>query len=196
MATKPFDFRSLNKYFTSQGADDLNKFLEKVPQNAGQAALIAGGISWVAVAVLGLLLMLESQKLTELRATLASSESLKPIVPVMSMDPVSADEVKVFADKAKTLYPGLTVTSNANVLTIQSRDTSSYAQFREIMGHVLSGGAGWKVSVNSMCIGRECPQNALDASLKIEKINITKPAIEEISASASAPTEGQAPPAQ
>ncbi len=172
---KTFDLRSLNKYLSAQATDDFNRFLEKMPQNAGKTALIAGGIAWATVAALGLFSMIQTQKLTELRGQLEASETLKPIVPVMTMTAVAPDQVKAFADKAKDLYPGLTVNANGNVLTIQSKDTSSYAQFREIMAHVVSGGSGWKVSVNSLCIGRECPQNAMDAVLRIEKISIDKP---------------------
>lgn len=189
MASKSFDFRSLSKYMSGQSADDLNRFLDKVPQNAGKTALIAGGIAWGAVAALALFSMLQTQKLTELRAQLQGSESLKPIVPVITMTPVAADQVKAFADRAKDLYPGLTVTANNNVLTIQSKDTSSYAQFREIMGHVVSGGPGWKVGVDSICVGRECAQNAINVSLKIEKINIDKPIIEEAAPATGAASE-------
>ena len=188
MATKPFDFRTLNKYLSGQSLDDLNRFLDKVPQNAGKTALMAGGIAWAAVAALGLFSMLQTQKLTELRGQLEASESLKPIVPVVTMVPVSPDEVKTFAERAKILYPGLTVTASGNVLTIQSKDTSSYAQFREILGHVVSGGAGWKVGVNSICVGRECASNAIDAALRIEKININKPVVEEKPAAKSSET--------
>ncbi len=175
MASK-FDFRSLSKYVSAQAADDLNRFLEKMPQNAGKTALTAAGIAWFGVAALGLVAMLQTQKVTELRGQLEASETLKPIVPVITMTAVPGDDVKNFAEKAKALYPGLIINSNGNIITIQSKDTSSFAQFREIMGHVVSGGANWKVSVNSMCIGRECPQNAMDASLRIEKISIDKPA--------------------
>ena len=185
MASNTFDIRSLSKYLSGQSADDLNRFLEKVPQHAGKTALIAGGIAWGAVAALALFSMLQTQKLTELRAKLQETESLKPIVPIITMTPVAADQVKAFADKAKDLYPGLTVTSNNNILTIQSQSTANYAQFREIMGHVVSGGAGWKVGVDSICVGRECQTNAINVSLKIEKINIDKPAIQEAPATAA-----------
>ncbi|PZP53986.1 MAG: hypothetical protein DI586_10450 [Micavibrio aeruginosavorus] len=178
MASKTFDIRRYGKYLSGQSADDMNRFLEKLPQNAGNTVLIAAGIAWAAVAALGLFSMLQTQQLTKLRGELQSSESLKPIVPTLTMTPAAAEEVTSFAEKAKTMYPGLTVTANGNILTIQSKDTSAYAQLREIMGHVVSGGAGWKVGVNSFCVGRECSSNAIDASLRIEKVNIAAPVVE------------------
>jgi hypothetical protein len=181
------NFKGLNQYLSAKAADDFNRFLEKVPQNAGKTALMAGALAWAAAAALGLFSMLQTQKLTELRGQLEASENLQPVVPVLTMVPVPAEQVKAFADRAKTLYPGLTVDASGNVLTIRSPDTSAYAQFREILGHVVSGGAGWKVSVNSMCVGRECAQNAIDASLRIEKINIDKPP-------ENAPSDVAAPP--
>jgi hypothetical protein len=60
-------------------------------------------------------------------------------------------------------------------LTLQSKDTATYTEFREALGHVVNGGNGWKVGVESFCVGRECPQNALDAAIKVEKLKIDKP---------------------
>ncbi len=178
MPSNSFDLRRYSKYLTGNSANDLNRFLEKLPQHSGNTVLIAAGIAWAAVAALGLFSMIQTQQLTKLRGELQASESLKPIVPVITMAAVPPEEVTAFAEKAKLLYPGLTVNANGNTLTIQSKDTSSYAQLREIMGHVVSGGTGWKVGVNSICVGRECASNAIDASLRIEKVNIAAPVAE------------------
>ncbi len=179
MPSNSFDLRRYGKYLSGASASDLNRFLEKLPQHSGNTVLIAAGIAWAAVAALGLFSMIQTQQLTKLRGQLQASESLKPTVPVITMAAVSTEEVAAFAEKAKLLYPGLTVTANNNVITIQSKDTSAYAQLREIMGHIVSGGAGWKVGVNSICVGRECASNAIDASLRIEKVNIAVPVVAE-----------------
>lgn len=175
MSGKAFDIRSLNKYFSAQASHDLNAFLEKLPQNAGNSALIAGGIAWAAVAALGLFAMIQTQQVTKLRADLATAEALRPVVPQINMIPVQEDQVKSFVEKAKLLYPGLNLSSQGNTITIQSHDTSAYAQYREAVGYALNGGAGWKVAIKSMCVGRECPQNAIDVSLQVNKISIEKP---------------------
>lgn len=183
-----FDIRTLNKYFSAQATDDFSRFLDKMPQNVGQKSLIAAGIIWGCVAALGLSFMLQSQKLTELRAHLASAEAVQPIIPVMTMTPVPAEQVTQFAEKAKTLYPGLTLTGSGNTLNVTSTDTSSYAQFREMLGYAVSGGNNWKVSIESLCIGRECSQNALSAALKIETVTIDKPATPSPAADPTAST--------
>lgn len=173
-----FDVRTLNKYLSAQATDDFSRFLDKIPQNAGQKSLIAAGIIWGCVAALGLSFMIQSQKLTELRAHLASAEAVAPVIPVVTMTPVPAEQITQFAEKAKLIYPGLTVTASGNILNVQSKETSAYAQFRELLGYAVSGGNNWKVSINSLCIGRECAQNALDAGLKIEMMSIDKPAVQ------------------
>lgn len=175
MPSSSFDFRSLNRFFTSQASDDLNRFLEKLPQNAGNAVLIAAGIAWTSAAAFGLFAMMQTQKLTELKGELQSTEALQPIVPTLTMVDVTKDELTTFANSLRGVYSGLQVTAGSNTLTIQSKDTSSFAQFREVLGQVANGGTGWKVSIDNFCVGRECSQNALDAKLKIQKMKIDKP---------------------
>ncbi len=175
LAVGSFDFRSFQKYFNPQASGDLNAFLEKLPQNAGQSALIAAGIAWLMVAALGLFTVMQMQNLTELRAELLQSEALVPMVPVISKTPVAAGELKDILNNFKTLYPGLTFTAKGSSIMIQSKTTGSYGQFREAMGHVVNGGSGWQTSIEDLCIGRECKQNALSATVKIQKLEIDKP---------------------
>ncbi len=177
MASKTFDFRGLNKYLNPQASDDLNRFLEKLPQHAGNTVLIAAGIAWGAAAALGLFAMMQTKELTELRGKLEATEALKPIVPVVTMAAVSDAEIKPFIEGIKPIYSGIQLNNQANTVTIQSKDTAQFSQFREAIGHVANGGIGWKVRVEGFCVGRECKTNPLDAVLKVEKLNIEKPAV-------------------
>lgn len=177
MAIKSFDIKSLQKLMNPQAADDFSRFLDVVPQHAGQGALIAGGIAWAVAAAIGLFTVMQVKDLTELRAKLQEAEAVKPIVPTLTMTAVPTDELKRMADDLKKIYPDLTFNSSGSKMTIQSKKTSDYIVFREAIGHIVNGGTGWKVSVESLCIGRECKQNAIDASVKIEKIKIDKPVI-------------------
>lgn len=178
MASKSFDFRALNRYLNPQASDDLNRFLEKLPQHAGNTALIAAGIAWAAAAALGLFAMMQTKQLTELRGQLEATEALKPVVPTLSMNPVAPEEIKPFGEAMKAIYTGLTINANGNVITIQSKDTSQFSQFREAIGHAVNGGANWKINVDSFCVGRECAQNPLNAVLKVTKMRIDLPAKE------------------
>lgn len=160
---------------TPHAADDLNRFMEKLPQNAGNGPLVAAGISWVMVAALGLFTMMQLQHLTELRAELLQSEALKPVLPVISQTPVPVNELKVVTDGFKAVYPGMNINVSAGSVTIQSKSTTDYANFREILGHIVNAGPGWVIQVESLCVGRECKLNALNAKLKIQKLKIDKP---------------------
>ncbi len=191
MSFKAFDLQVLNRYLGSQATEDLNRFLERMPQNVGQKALIAGGIAWAAAASLGLFTMMQTQKLTELRAELQAAENLKPIVPVMTMQAVAAEQVQAWVERAKPIYAGVEINANGNQITIQSKETTNYNQFREALGHALNGGAGWRATINGLCVGRECTNNALDVSLRIEKVSIDKPAAEVQPAASS---ESATPP--
>ncbi len=155
--------------------EDLNAFLEKVPGHAGKTALIAGGVAWGVAAILALNMFMQSKSLTELRAELQKAEAIKPLVPILKANPVDGNALKAWVDEAKNAYPGLEINSNGNTVTIQSRDTGAYAQFRESIGHVMNGGMNWKATVDGFCLGRECEQTPLQATLKIDVLTIDKP---------------------
>jgi hypothetical protein len=175
LASSSFDFRSLKKYLNPRATDDLNRFLENVPQHAGHGVLIAAGIAWGMAAAFGLFTMMQAKQLTELREKLQASEALKPVVPTITRVAVSKEELKAMIDALKAVYPRMTINENGGKVTLQSRDTASYTEFREALGHVVNGGNGWKIGVENFCVGRECQQNALDAGLKVEKLKIDKP---------------------
>jgi len=85
---KSFDWRKLQRYLGPQAGKDLNNFLEKLPQTAGQAILIAVGIVWTSGAAAGLFATVQTQKLIEVRTELANAEALKPVVPRIKDLPV------------------------------------------------------------------------------------------------------------
>ncbi|MCB1559183.1 MAG: hypothetical protein KDJ50_09710 [Alphaproteobacteria bacterium] len=153
----------------------MNDFLEKLPQHSGKGALIAAGISWGMVAALGLFSVMQMQKLTDLRAELLQSEALKPMVPSISYMEIDKKELDSVVEDFKQVYPGINFTVAKGALTVQSRSTTDYAKFREALGHLVNAGAGWRVNVESLCVGRECKTNALEAKVKIQKLKIDKP---------------------
>lgn len=176
MSSKSFDWKSLQKFLDPEAANDFSRFMDKLPINAGKASLIAAGIAWATVAAFGLFTVMQAKELTELKATLETTEALKPLVPVISVDPVSNEELTKLANTFKTLYPSLTINTNSGSISIKSNKTEDFTQFREALGHAVNGGSGWKVKVDSLCVGRECKEGGLGATLKIEKLKIDKPA--------------------
>ena len=171
---KSFDWRSLQKYASPQASADLNSFLEKLPQNAGQTMLIIAGVVWAAAGASGLYATVQLQKLTEMRATFHEAQALKPEVPIIQDVPVDAGAVKVFADKINNVYSGIDITANGPSISISGSTTAAFGQFREAIGHVQNGGSGWRVSVEELCVGRECARTPLSAILKINKVSVDK----------------------
>lgn len=174
-ALKRFDWRSLKKYASPKAAEDLNAFLEKLPQNTNQTLLIIAGIAWAAAGGMGLYTTVQIQKLTTLRAELQEASALQPVVPVIADVAVSAEDIKAFVDKTKEIYKGLSITSNGSTIVVTASSTASFGEFREAIGHVQNGGSGWRVNIERLCVGRECGRDPLTVSLKINKVSVKQP---------------------
>ncbi|MEM9468898.1 MAG: hypothetical protein AAF988_01930 [Pseudomonadota bacterium] len=176
MDLKSFDFGKLKKFTNPKAADDLNIFLEKLPHNAGQTVLIAAGIAWGAAAALGLYTAVQTQSLTELRAKLKETKALKPAVPTIQDNPIDKKAVEDFVESAKKIYRGLDIKAKGSSVVISARDTRNFTEFREALGHVQNGGQGWRVSLEKLCVGRECDKNSkLAATLKVNKVTVSEP---------------------
>ena len=171
-----FDIKKYERYFSSQSTKDLNVFLEKLPQNAGQTALIAAGIAWAMAAAAGLYTAVQTQTLTELRAELKATQALKPAVPHIKNIPIDKKAVEDFVASASKSYRGIDIRANGSTIIIGARSTSNFAEFREAIGHVQNGGAGWRVSLEKLCVGREFDkQYKLAVSLKVNKVSVENP---------------------
>ncbi len=172
---KSFDFKSLQKYFTPKATEDLNVFLEKLPQNAGQTVLIAASIAWGIAAMAGLYTAIQTQNMIKLREELKETQALKPSVPKIKNVSIGKKDVESFVAKAKESYKGLDIKANGANILITAKDTRNFAEFREAIGHVQNGGNGWRVSLEKLCVGRECDkQYKLAASLKVNKVSVEK----------------------
>lgn len=170
---KKFDMTMVKKMMDPKAAGDLNVFLERLPQNAGKTVLIAAGIAWAMAGALGLYASIQATALTELRAKLMEAEALTPIVPKIQDVPIDGEEVKAFVEKTKTAYPGLAFEVSGSSILITSSRTSDFSMFREAIGHMQNGGSGWRVSLDKLCVGRECDKNyKLAVSLKVNKVSV------------------------
>ncbi len=173
MDFKSLNLTSLKKITDPKSAGDLNHFLEKLPQNAGNVVLIAGAVAWGMAAALGLFTALQMQGLTKMRAELAETKALKPAVPEIQNIPISKAAVDDFVAKAKESYRGVKINAKGSIITITAGNTSNFTEFREAIGHVQNGGNGWRVSLDKLCVGRECSKNSkLMASLKVNKVEV------------------------
>lgn len=175
------NFQSINwnaafkKLTSPQSSQDLNAFLERMPQNAGHTVLIAAGIAWAFAAAIGLFTTVQIQGMTELRAKLKEAEALRPIVPTIRDVPVVQTEVEAFTKDLIKIYPDLAIKNQGGSIYITAKTTANFGQFREAVGHVQNGGSGWRVSVDRLCVGRECQTDKLAVLLKINRVSVDKP---------------------
>ncbi len=170
-----FDWRVLQRYLSPQATEDLNRFLEQLPQRVGQTVLIAAGIAWASAGAIGLFTTIQAKELTTMRMELKNAKALQPIVPKIKDVAVDQNEVKSFSESLTRIYPGLSVKQQGAAIFITASTTANFGQFREAIGHVQNGGSGWRVSVDKLCVGRECKQSQLAALLKINKVSVDKP---------------------
>ncbi len=173
MNFKSFNWKYIQRYTSSKATGDFNRFLEKLPQNAGQTVLIAAAIAWGTAAALGLFTAIQTQKMIDLRAELKATEALKPSVPKIKTVGINKKDVEKFVTKAKESYKGLDIKANGSTIIITGQSTVNFTEFREAVGHVQNGGNGWRVSLEKLCVGRECDkQYKVAASLQVNKVSV------------------------
>ncbi|MBX2833908.1 MAG: hypothetical protein KTR28_02950 [Micavibrio sp.] len=171
---KNFDWRSLKKFTSAQATEDLNAFLEKLPHNTNKTILLVAACIWGGAAALGLFTTLQLQQLTEIRNEIQEAQALKPNVPTIANVAIDANEVREFIDKISPIYRGLEIKASGASVLVTAKSTAAFGQFREAIGHIQNGGSGWRVNIDTMCVGRECQKSPLSASLKINKVSVSQ----------------------
>lgn len=181
---KSFDFRTLQKYTSTQAFNDLNDFIENLPINVGNTLLTIGGIAWLMAGVTIVYANIESTKLQEMQADLYKQQALIPAVPKLSTQPVAKNDVEKFVERLQAQFEGFGIEIELNrsgSVTIQGSEGRQYGAFREAIGHLQNGGNGWRVNVESLCVGRECRgtesvgNSFLHGEFKITKIKVELP---------------------
>ena len=172
MKMKNFNWQSLKRYMDPKAMDDMNVFLEKLPQNTNKTLLIIAGVIWAAAAGLGLFTTVKIQEFSELSSERGETAALVPSVPQIKDKPVSPKEVASFVEELQETYKGLEIKGNSSNIVIRAKSTAQFGEFREAVGHVQNGGSRWRVNVDKLCIGKECKQYPLAAALKINLISV------------------------
>lgn len=167
-----FNWGSIKRLASPQATQDLNRFLENLPQHTGNSVLIAAAVIWSVAGGLGLYTFVQSRALAEFRAELIESEAVKPNVPSIINISESANNVQEFVEKAKEAYTNLEMRAEGSSIRITAEDTRFFPQFREAVGHVQNGGRGWRVNIEQICVGRECARKPLEILLKVNKVSI------------------------
>lgn len=174
-----FDFQAINaklaKLLSPQSANDMNLFLEQMPMRAGYGVLIAGGIAWFIGGLAVVYATTVAKDVAEIRAELIKSEALKPVVATLQRQPVPDAEVSAFVQKTNPLYRDVQITtSRGGSITFSSPDGRYFGQFREAINHAYNGGQRWRLSLESLCVGRECDGGFLNGTFKVNTLNIQR----------------------
>jgi len=176
---KNFDFQALSaqiqKLFSPQSVNDTNKFLEEMPLRAGYGVLIAGGIAWFIGGLAIVYATTIARDVAEIRAELVKSEALKPVVATLQRRPVSDKDIEAFVKRVDPLYKNVTIESaRGGKVFFSSSNGRYFGQFREAINHAYNGGQRWRLSLESLCVGRECEDGFLKGVFTVNTLDIQR----------------------
>ncbi len=172
-----FDTATLKRFLSPHAYKNLDVFVEQMPLRAGQAAVIAGIASLVLACLSVTYVVMQANNIMALRADILKAEALKPTVPVINKAPVADAEVANFIKKIEELYPQINMIPVASRVEIRSSAIDKYGAFREAVGHMFNGGKGWRITVEEMCVGRECKNNTpIFGAFTVHMLRVDKPA--------------------
>jgi hypothetical protein len=175
---KKFDMQAINaaiaKYLSPQSANDLNRFLEQMPLRAGYGVLIAGGLAWFIGGITVVYATTIARDVAEIRAELVKSEALKPVVASLRRQPVPDNEVKAFVERTNPLYRDVEIEASRGSISFRSSDGRYFGQFREAINHAYNGGQRWRLSLESLCVGRECEGGFLQGTFNVNMLKIER----------------------
>jgi hypothetical protein len=162
------DWNALKRYTSPQAVKDFDAFLDALPLNVGYNALIAAGMAWLLAGSSVFFTSMQVEKVSKIRTELAKVEALKPPVPIIQYVPVSEASLKDLQKKITDTYKGVTFVGTSSSLTVSALDTDYFPQFLAAINTLQNGGKNWRVSVNTLCVGRDCATSKLMANLKLE----------------------------
>lgn len=174
-----FDIKTLNatinKYLSPQSAADLNVFIEQMPMRAGYGVLIAGGVAWLIAGLAVVYATTVAKDVADIRAELIKSEALKPVVASLVQNPVADAQIVSFVERIKPLYKDLSISSTGKgALSISSGSGRFFGAFREAINHSYNGGHNWRLSLESLCVGRECKGGFLQGTFKVNTLKVQR----------------------
>jgi len=168
---------TIKRYTSPHAYRNLDAFVEQLPVRASYAAVAAGAASLVLACLAVTYVVIQANTIMTLRADILKAEALKPTVPVINKVAVDNAEVQNFVKKIKDFYPQLNFATSGGRIDVTSPAVDKYGAFREVVGHLFNGGKGWRVAVESMCVGRECKNNMpIQGSFSIHRLRVDKPA--------------------
>lgn len=171
------DQAALKRLLSPSAYKNLDTFVEQLPLRAGHAAVIAGGACLLFAALSVTYVVMQANNIMSLRADILKAEALKPTVPVINKAPVADAEVAAFIKKIESLYSQINLVPAGARVEMRASNVDKYGAFREAVGHLFNGGKGWRVTVEEMCVGRECKNNTpVFGAFTVHTLRVDKPA--------------------
>jgi hypothetical protein len=166
---------AINKYLSPQGMSDLNKFIEQMPMRAGYGVLVAGGVVWLIAGLAVVYATTVAKDVSAIRAELVKSEALKPVVAQLVRTPVPDSEISAFVDKVDPLYNDVSIKNNGSgTIQVTSGSGRFFGAFREAINHAYNGGQRWRLSLQSLCVGRECKGGFLNGTFNVDTLKVQR----------------------
>ncbi|MDD9899866.1 MAG: hypothetical protein OXT65_02685 [Alphaproteobacteria bacterium] len=166
---------TLKRWTNPQAIKDLDRFLDALPLNVGYNALIAAGMAWIIAGVTVFFTVVESGRVSELRAELMKVEALKPPIPVLTYSAPPQKSLQDLQDKIKETYTEVGMVISGNQVTLSASDTQFFPEFLAAVNYLQNGGKNWRVQISSMCVGRDCTGSKLSAIMKVEMVRVDNP---------------------
>jgi hypothetical protein len=136
------------------------------------------------LAAIGLFLLFHNaQSLKDIQKQLAIAEGTRITVPNISYRPVDAQILKPVMEKLKKIYPSLIIgMQDSNTINIKATTTRDFSAWRAAIGDVTYAAPGWKLGVKTLCAGRSCKGEPLQAAILVQNVEIQMPEVQQVGA--------------
>lgn len=163
---------TIKRYLSPYTYRDINTFAQQLPEKAGQTSLLAGGLLWTIAAFALIFATVEAEKTAKIRAEILNQNAMTPQVPDIVKTAVQPILLETYAAKMEKQYPDLSITSDQSVVHISADDTKHFGKWREATSHLYNGGDGWRLSIEHLCVGRECDDQELSVKFSVNTLKI------------------------
>lgn len=175
-ALRDFDWERIKRLTDPQAIKDLDHFLDNLPQRAGKNALMIACGVWLLAGIGLFLLFHNAQSLKDIQKQLAIAEGTRIAVPHISYRPADAQILKPVVEKLKKIYPSLIIAmQDSHTISIKATTTRDFAAWRAAIGDVSYASQGWKLGIKTLCTGRSCKGEPLQAAILVQNVDIQLP---------------------
>jgi hypothetical protein len=115
-----------------------------------------------------------AKDVAEIRTELIKSEALKPVVPTIQVTDVSVQDVAKLVEKISPLYKDVNISASGSSIKVASGSGRYFGAFREAINHAYNGGQGWRLTLESLCVGRECEGSFLAGQFKVSRLKVRR----------------------